>query len=118
MDALKSVDNLAQYIKHEIITNTFVTDILKGNALHNKGFCADIVITDVPYGNLARWTEETNNAIDMLLHTIIPVINMDTIIVIIHNKNQKINNQEYKKLRKYKVGHRLIEMMKLKNARR
>ena len=114
MDAINSLNNISEYIKHEIITNTFVMDILNDDELKNKKFCADIVITDVPYGNLVTWTEETNNSIDILLNTINQIINKDTVIAIIYNKNQKINNHEYKKVKKYKVGHRIIEIMKLK----
>jgi tRNA G10 N-methylase Trm11 len=112
-DALNSLNNISKYIKHDIEINTFIADILKENVLKNKGFCADIVITDVPYGNLVSWNTEINHSVNILLDTIIPIINEDTIITVIYNKNQKINNSKYNRLKKYKVGHRIIEIMKL-----
>jgi len=112
--AINSINNISKNIKHEIGINIFLTDILKENGLNNLNFCVDILITDVPYGNLVNWNEKINNPIDILLDTIIPVINKETIIAIIYNKNQKMNNLRYGRLNKYKVGHRIIEIMKLK----
>jgi tRNA G10 N-methylase Trm11 len=113
-DALNSLNNVSKYIKHDIKINTFVADILKEDELKNKKFCVDIVITDVPYGDLVAWNEKTNYPINILLNTIIPVINENTIIAIIHNKNQELNNSKYNKIKKYKIGHRIIEIIKLR----
>jgi tRNA G10 N-methylase Trm11 len=114
MSALNSLNNLLQYIKHEIKTNTFIANGLNENELKNKRFCADIVITDVPYGNLAAWSNKINDPINILLDTIIPIINVNTIIAITHNKDQRINNNKFNKIKKQKVGIRIIEIMKLK----
>ena len=89
-------------------------DIYKKNELNKNEFCADIVIADVPYGNLAAWTNAADNSINILLHTIIPIIDKNTIIAIVYDKSQKINNQDYKRVRKHKIGHRIIEILKLK----
>jgi tRNA G10 N-methylase Trm11 len=113
-DALNSLNNISKYIRHDIKTNTFIADILKEGELRNKKFCADIVITDVPYGNLVAWNEKINYPINILLKTIIPIINKDTIIAIIYNKIQKINNSKYERIKKYKIGHRIVEIIKLK----
>jgi tRNA G10 N-methylase Trm11 len=113
-DALNSLNNISKFIKHEMKIKTFIADILKEDELKNKVFCADIVITDVPYGNLVTWNEKADDPINILLNTIIPIINRDTIIVIIHDKNQKINNLNYNRIKKNKVGHRIIEIIRLK----
>jgi SAM-dependent methyltransferase len=112
-DALNSLNNISKYIKHDIKINTFIADILKEDELKSRAFCADIVITDIPYGNLVSWNTELNHPVNILLDTIIPIINKDTIIAVIYDKSQKINNSKYTRLRKYKVGHRIIEIMKL-----
>ena len=112
--ALNSLTNISKYIKHEIKIDTFIADILDRNSLENKEYCADIVITDVPYGSLVTWSDKINNPINILMETLIPVINKNTIIAIIHNKNQKISNYQYNRISKYKVGHRVIEIIKLK----
>jgi tRNA G10 N-methylase Trm11 len=112
--ALNSLNNISKYIKREIKIDTFISDILNKNSLKNKIFCADIIITDVPYGNLVTWSDKTNDPINILLNTLIPIINKNTIIAIIHNKNQKINNSQYNRIDKFKIGHRIIEIIKLK----
>jgi tRNA G10 N-methylase Trm11 len=114
IDALNSLNNISKYIKHEIKIDTFIKNILNRNNLENKIFCADIIITDVPYGNLAAWSDKTNDPISILLNTVVPIINKNTVIVIIHNKNQKINNSQYDRINKFKAGHRIIEIMKSK----
>jgi tRNA G10 N-methylase Trm11 len=114
INALKSLNNISKYIKHEIKIDTFTANILNRNSLGNKIFCADIIITDVPYGNLVAWSDKTNDPINILLNTVIPIINKNSVIVIIHNKNQKINNSQYDRINKFKVGHRIIEIIKSK----
>jgi hypothetical protein len=87
---------------------------LNKNSLENKIFCVDIIITDVPYGSLVKWSEKTNDSINILLNTLISIINKNTIIAIIHKKNQKVNNSQYIRIKKLRVGHRIIEILKLK----
>jgi hypothetical protein len=113
INALNSLKNILVYLKQEIIYNTFIANILNEDELKNKKFHADIIITDLPYNDLVSWSEEISNPIDILLETIDPVINTNTIIAIIHNKNQKISNKKYKRLNKFKVGHRIVEILKL-----
>ncbi|MDR1616037.1 MAG: hypothetical protein LBR98_03410 [Syntrophomonadaceae bacterium] len=113
--ALNSLNRISEYIKHEIKADIFITDILNKNSLGNKMFCSDIVITDVPYGSLVTWSDKTNDPINILLDTIIPIINKNTIIAIIHNRNQKISNAQYNRADKFKAGHRVVEIMRLKD---
>ena len=100
-------------MKHEIKTNTFFANILNENELDNKNFTADIIITDVPYGNLVNWSNTNGEEINRLLDTIIPVINPKTIIAVSHDKNQRIENLKYNTLEKIKTGHRRIEILQL-----
>jgi tRNA G10 N-methylase Trm11 len=114
VDALHNLKNIYGNIKHEIKINTFIANTLKKYELRNKNFCADIIITDVPYGDLVAWSDKTDDQISVLLNTIIPVINKTSIIAITHDKGQKINNEKYERLKKYKIGHRIIEILQLK----
>jgi tRNA G10 N-methylase Trm11 len=114
VDAVNSLNNISKYIKHEITINTFVADILEQDSLRNKNFCADVVISDIPYGGLAAWSKEAKDPINTLLNSLAPIINNDTIIAIIYNKHQRLNNHQYNRIEKFKTGHRIIEIMKLK----
>jgi hypothetical protein len=112
-DALGSIDRLTKLLKHEVASHVFSEDILRKDALHDKNFTADVIITDVPYNNLVNWSESNGNEINELLDAMIPVINEHTIIAIVHNKKQKPNNPKYKVLEKMHVGLRKVEIMKL-----
>lgn len=111
--ALNSIDRLSQLLKNEITGKVFFANILNKNELRDKTFIADIVITDVPYNNLVDWSVNTGNEINELLNGIIPIINSDTIITVIHDKKQKAGNPKYTLLEKIQIGHRKIEIMKL-----
>jgi tRNA G10 N-methylase Trm11 len=113
IDAVNSLDRISKYIKHEIKTDTFAADILDTDSLRNKEICADIVITDVPYGGLSAWPGETSDQIGVLLNTLVSVINKDTIVAIIHNRNQKLNNHQYNRIDKFKTGHRIVEIIRV-----
>ncbi len=73
---------------------------------------ADIIITDVPYGQLVHWSDE--NGIDTMLEQLKSDIDGDSIISIIHNKYQKRSHSEYQRLKKFKVGKRIVEILRLK----
>ena len=112
-NALCSLKRIEKLIKHKIESNIFKANVLNGNELANKNFIADIVMTDVPYGNLVNWSCNNEDEINGLLNGIIPIINPNTIIAISHNKAQKSNNLKYNIIEKIKIGHRKIEIMKL-----
>jgi hypothetical protein len=111
--ALCSLEKMTQLLQHEISHNAFLANILNANELDNKKFIADIIITDIPYGNLVHWSNNDGEEINRLLDTIISIINSNTIIAISHNKNQKINNSKYNIIERMAVGHRKIKILKL-----
>jgi hypothetical protein len=113
VDALDSLENLAGHIKHGITTELFVADILDRDSLKNRDFCADIVIADVPYGDLAAWSGGGAGRINTLLDTLVPVIGRDTVVAIIRDKNQKPDNHRYGRVEKFKAGRRTVELFKL-----
>jgi len=85
---------------------------MEKTALEHASFKADIVFADVPYGNLAAWSEHTSPAIDRLLDTIIPVLGEHSVVAISSNKAQKITNPRYKRIRKILIGKRKIELLR------
>ena len=112
-NALISLEKIKHLLKHEIKYNVFLANILNEKELINKNFLADIVITDVPYGNLVNWYINNDEEKGKLFNGIKPVINSDSIIAISHNKKQKINNSKFKIIEKILIGHRKIELLKL-----
>ncbi|WP_326907190.1 hypothetical protein [Sedimentibacter sp. MB31-C6] len=119
LDALISVDKFLNIVRSsdiKINVDTFEADILAPDILKNKNFKADIVITDVPYGNLASWSDKNSVAINILLENLLPILSDKSVVAIIADKSQKFNNEKYVRLEKFKVGKRQICILKLKNS--
>lgn len=101
----KIVDNYAETIHSQV----FKQDILNPSK-NQESFQADIIITDVPYGNLVSWSDE--NGIDTLLDNVSDHIHDKTIICIVHDRHQKRTNQSFARLEKFKVGKRIVELLR------
>lgn len=113
-EAIISADNLLKqiYLQNQSIDcSVFSADITKHNSLSEKDFKADIVITDIPYGNLVSWSDNSPLAIDKLLDTVACVLNENSVVAISSDKAQKITNSRYKIIRKILVGKRKIELL-------
>lgn len=82
--------------------------------INARPFLADLVITDVPYGEVAQWTSETDDPIGMLLEHLEDRLSPESIVVIIADKKQKIFHDRYHRLEKLKIGKRQAVMLKLK----
>jgi len=127
-EALESAIRLAGFIKDQEIKsgadesgklqlNVFQSDILSDDVLAGKDFKADIVITDVPYGNLAAWSDGKTNETDILLHNIKHVLHKESIVAICSDKKQKISTDEYVRLEKQIIGKRKFEIFKLRKQK-
>lgn len=117
LDALTSVNkflNIVRSSDNKINVNTFEADILAPDVLKNKNFKADIVITDVPYGNLAAWSDKSTDAISILLENLFPILSEKSVVAVIADKSQKFNNEKYERLEKFKAGKRQISILRLK----
>ena len=102
-DIINANENIIEYV-------VFYNDILKkaDDSVHE--IKADIIITDVPYDNLVSWSSQ--DGIDLMLDHVFDQLNEDGVIAIIHNKSQKRKNTKYKRLEKFKVGKRIIEILR------
>lgn len=113
-EAILSADNFLKQIyaqKSSINCSAFIADITNQHSLSQKGFKADIVFTDIPYGNLVSWSDCSYLAIDKLLDTITSVLNENSIVALSSDKAQKITNAGFKIIRKIIVGKRKIELL-------
>ena len=128
--ALSSLGRIKSQLKREIPYSIFKENILERPDFTDNKFVADIIVTDVPYGNLVNWSANDGEEINRLLDGIIPVTDNNTIVAISYNKNQKISSNEelrhfregsikpismnkYCTLEKIRIGHRKINIMKL-----
>jgi tRNA G10 N-methylase Trm11 len=114
-EALKSVDvfhNIIKKRKRSPEITCFTADVLDSRQFEGRDFSADILITDVPYGDLVSWSEE-DDSLNRFLTNIIPVLHDNSILVISTDKSQKIKNECFHRLERFSIGKRLISILQL-----
>jgi tRNA G10 N-methylase Trm11 len=113
MEAKKSAIKLKNLIKTHIETKIFQCDALKSINLDIK---PDIIITDVPYGNIANWEGNEDNVINRLLDSLYKISSQGTIIGLCMDKKQKVRNEKFVRLEKQQVGKRKFEILKKRSV--
>ena len=93
----------------------FNADVLDKTSLEKCNVKTDILITDVPYGNLVSWSDKNSNAINQLLNNVIPVLQKNAVLAISTCKSQKVENDNYIRHEKLKAGKRIIYILQLKS---
>lgn len=114
IEALNSAANLLAILAnstHQIERKVFKTDILSNFPLDNSNFKADIIFTDVPYGNLVEWKNEKKENIN-LLDQLLPVTKEKTVVAICSDKSQKFQSDNFQRLEKQVIGKRLFQIFR------
>ena len=117
MQAIESAKRIKDLLKEyptRINTAVFQANILSKGILEYKDFKADIIITDVPYGNLVSWEGTNGTVTDILLDNLIPILKPNSVVVICSDKKQKIKSDKYQRLEKQLIGKRKFEILSLK----
>lgn len=108
-DAEESGIKLLSLIQKEINVQLFQANALQPIKIDIK---PDIIITDIPYGNLVEWQGEEYN-VSNLLEPLRQICSDETIIAICMNKNQKLSNNHFRRLEKQNAGKRRFEIYRL-----
>lgn len=116
LEALQSIDRIEQRLTKEIKTSVFQRNVLEDSDLP---FIPDIIITDVPYGNLVEWTDgsegnEGSIDINQMMDSLSEICGRDSIICVCMDKKQKIQTDIYQRLERQLVGKRKFELYKKK----
>jgi 23S rRNA (guanine2535-N1)-methyltransferase len=117
-EALKSIEIFKKILDQghgAPVSELFVADALGENSLKQHQFTADIVITDVPYGNMVNWEGNNENTINLLLDRLVKVLDNNSVVAVIYNRSQKINNNRYRRVEKFKAGKRIVEILKFRS---
>jgi tRNA G10 N-methylase Trm11 len=109
IEAKHSAISLKNLIRTNIEFKVFQCDALRAVSLDIK---PDIIITDVPYGNMVNWKGNEENVIDKLLDTLYEICSSDTIIGLCMNKKQKVRNEKFIRLERQQIGKRKFEIFK------
>ncbi|MEQ8674909.1 MAG: N-6 DNA methylase [Aggregatilineales bacterium] len=104
-DALESVERLRQYLPASPIpTQTWAADALQPTA---DTVSVDLIICDVPYGNVTDWQADADdNLITSLLQAQYDVLVAGGIIAVVSDKSQKATYPRYKRLQQDTIGKR------------
>lgn len=73
----------------------------------------NVVITDLPYGNIANWKGSDDNPIQQMLTNIYQILDLNnSIVAIICDKKQKVTHESFRKIHAFNHGKRKITFLK------
>jgi tRNA G10 N-methylase Trm11 len=119
VDALRSLEALRAIRRNYPTINT---QVFQANALDPVALAAglneakvDLVISDVPYGNLSGWQEDENAAssppIVQMLDALRGNLWQQSLVAIAADKKQKITHPAYRRVEKFQVGKRQVAIL-------
>ena len=112
-DALSSVDALRQQIPQAAIdTRIWLADAMQPPL---KNGCVDVLLTDVPYGDVVAWNGVTaENAVYQLLEAQYLILARPAVVAIISDKKQKAAHPNYARISQETLGKRRITLLQPK----
>lgn len=108
-EALVSLAKLDGARRHAAIEKTelFAADATDPGALAGKAAGVNLVMADLPYGELAEWRTDTADPAEALLSNLLNVLDpAHSIVIIVADKQQKLRHDRYRRLQHIKVGKR------------
>lgn len=111
-EALKSALRLKHSLNelsHTIDTTCFIADAAKTDKIDK----IDIVITDLPYGDIVSWVNASNEneAVLKLLDNLFPKLSTNAVVAITSTKKTSINHNNYKRVDHFKIGKRQVVIL-------
>lgn len=108
LEALHSCDKLRDMLVQDMAVEIFKADCTG----ELPRILPDLIITDIPYGNLVEWDNGEAVSLDDMLERLWAVSHEKTILAVCMDKKQRINCDKWKRLEKQNVGKRKFEIMK------
>lgn len=101
---------------HTIPTQVFEADATDGQALASvlPIGSVDMVIADVPYGQLSNWVtppDEETTPVTAMLDALLPLLDARAVVAISTTKRDKVLHPAYQRLEKFNVGKRQIALL-------
>ena len=108
-EALESVMRLKNKVEKDIVTKVYVADCTK----ELPPVLPDIIITDIPYGNLVAWDTESDYPLFDMLKQLADISHKDTVLAISMDKKQKAEHPAWVRRKKQIIGKRKFEIFTL-----
>ncbi len=105
-EAVESAARLREKLIFEVKTEVFEADCTKPL----PDIRPDLIITDIPYGNLVDW--EGDGGLGAMLEQLWRISKSETILAISMDKDQKLLSDRWKRIEKQNIGKRRFELLK------
>lgn len=106
-EALDSCAKLSSMLEKQVEKEVFQADCT--GELSN--IQPDIIITDVPYGNLVEWNDGDQVSLNNMLESLWKISHEQSILAVCMDKKQKIRSDKWKRLEKQTIGKRKFEIL-------
>lgn len=112
-EALDSVEKLASLITQSFIeeTSSFHYDITAtaDADMAEQASGIDIVLTDLPYGDLVHWQSDCGNPLARFFDNMYERLEPEcSVMAVIADKRQKLRHDKFRRLEAFKVGKRQV----------
>ncbi len=101
---LKSVQS-----NNKLEIQCFKADALLDNT-HN--FKVDLIITDLPYGNITQWSTSNEDNLIIFLNNMLDYLRPNSIVTIVTDKKQRVKHCKYNRIKHLTIGKRRISFLK------
>lgn len=122
-EALGSIPHLRGMLVTDIDSRVFQQDCTNSIEIFDKEnidskkyneLLPNLIMTDIPYGNLVQWVG-ADHPLDQMLEQLAGIAAPNTILVLGMDKTQKVDNPFWKRLEKNNIGKRKFEIYRLNN---
>ncbi|MEL6193150.1 MAG: hypothetical protein AAFR66_13920 [Bacteroidota bacterium] len=113
-EALLSLENLREKLGTAIHTHVFDQNVFQLPMNEEFTFKADVILTDLPYGNLVGWEGKKGISMEKFFEALHSKLSMDGIVAIISDKGQKFSHPGFRRKEKFMVGKRKVEILEQK----
>lgn len=105
--------NTLEQRRNAIDVSCFHADITSDTDLIDKVSDVNILITDLPYGEIVDWSDSQNEeeAVKKLLDNVLPVLASQSVVSIVSKKKTKIKHEKYRKVEQFVLGKRQITIL-------
>ena len=110
LEALGSTERLLANLPQDVKSAVFSADCTDMLPLQDA---PDVIITDVPYGNLAVWEGNGGDSLQAMYSQLCKIAHRDTILAVIMDKKQKYTGDDWIRLEKQNIGKRRFEIYRL-----
>ncbi|WP_027094235.1 hypothetical protein [Cohnella thermotolerans] len=110
-EALKSVDRIEGLILRSRIAKieTFQGDVTAPDESRKRPSGVQILLTDVPYGNIASWSGDRTDPLGALFRYAYGLLDSaQSVMAVVADKAQLLKHERFRRLQYWKVGKRQI----------